>query len=189
MQIARTIAVTACLATMAACSSSGSTHSTAVTTTATVGSTTIADNPAVTRTVTTAPRVATPKPIALWTVHEAGQHYLAMVKPGNKATDYFNKVASASSLTLHKDAARRIAATDGALILQLAHGRWPHVVQTQVKNLTADLLSDRLNYSDMALATTVSEFNTAFNASTAVNNKADTDAGQVRLALGLPLNN
>ena len=147
---------------------------------AVAGCTTTKKVPGPTRTVTkTATRTVAPT-ITTWTVKEAGQHYLALVKKSNSDLTAGAKVEKTNSLPKIRKACRTLADDDDAFIRGLANGHWPKQVQSAIDALELAIARERGDWLASSKAKTIDQYNAI---------KIHFDTGQaerVRVLLGLP---
>jgi hypothetical protein len=132
---------------------------------------------------------APPKPV-VWTIAEAGQRYLAYVKPSNALLDTWGKLPNTGPLTPYPPVAKRIADSEDVFARNLSRGQWPASALPAIRTLIPTILKERIYWSMIATTTTLAGLQsiTLSAAFTDASTTSAAAASAVRIALNLPTN-
>jgi hypothetical protein len=123
-----------------------------------------------------------------WMPAEAGQQYLAMIKPNNAIADEINKLSASTTLSEWQAKLNDYAGRMDTLARGLMAGNWPAKARSQAQTLAQDALAERSVIQEASSATSVLALAGDLSSQTAVFTKAKTDAETMRILLGLPSN-
>lgn len=182
-----TLLATASLLALVGCSSAKdapkqSAATAAASRTATASSPALA-SPIPTRASRTAPAVP-----AVWSRAQAGQRYLALVKPVNTLTARWNDNIDTATVAAATKMARDIAAAEDRFARGLTAGLWPANAKAPTAELARYVLRARIAWLTVARSDTMREVNDGSNAAALTDPSAPAAATAVRIALGLRSN-
>jgi hypothetical protein len=134
------------------------------------------------------PSASSTPTVSTWTLAEAGQQYLAMVKPNGAVASEINKLGSSDPISVWQKKMDEYASSMDVLARALLAGQWPASVQAQAQQVALDALAERAAIQMASSAGSVAALSSDLQGQVSVFTKAKTDSETMRIALGLPSN-